>query len=199
MLGAGGTYFEDTFTEATGQLADHTPDTDSSGNGWTENTGDWQLAVSYVSCLEDDAEHTASCDVSVADGILEVEAKYDLNTGDIALGLIVRGDSDLSNHWRVQLNPATSLLSIVKHEDGELPSTIASTAITDNFADDTAYTVQAVMSGNTITAHCILGANDDSCNNGGDSFQSTGTRHGMLGFHNTAFDIQTFDSFSIVG
>lgn len=194
----GGTYFQDTMTESTGQLAAHSPDIDVSGDGWTEDTGDWQLSVSYVSCLEDDAEHMASCDADVANCTVEVDAKYDLNAGDVALGLIVRGDSDLANHWRVQLNPSNNRLEIVKHEFGETPSVEKYVAITDNFADNTAYTVSAVMSGNVITAHCVLGGNDDSVAET-DSFNATETRHGLLGFHNTANDIQTFDNFSIVG
>lgn len=198
MVGSGGgTVFEDTFTEATGQLADHTPDVDNSGDGWTENMGDWQLSVSYVGCLEDDAEHQASCDVSLADCTIQCDCKYDLNGGDISLGLVVRGDSDLSNYWLVRLNPSNNRLEIVKCEEGEVASVESYTSITDNFQDNTAYTVKAVCSDARITAHCILGATDDNTYNE-EEWMNTETRHGILGFHNTGVDIQTFDDFTIV-
>lgn len=200
LASAGGTVFEDAFLEsgAAAALADHTPDVDNSGNGWTENAGDWQVGdeLGYVSPSEDDAVHTATCDVSLADCTVEVKVNYTPNGGDIELGLIVRGDTDLGNYWQVSLNPSNSLLEIVKIEEGQARSVETSTAITDDFQDATQYTVRAVMSGSVITAHCILGATDDSVAET-DSFQATGTRHGMIGWHDTGVDVQEFDDFKI--
>jgi len=200
LAAAGGTAFEDAFWEsgAAAELVDHTPDTDNSGNGWTENAGDWEVGdeLGYATCAEDDAVHQASCDVSLADCTVECKVKYTPNGGDINFGLIVRGDSDLSNYWGIELNPGSSLLEVVKYESGEARSVETSTAITGDFQDNTQYTVKAVMSGSVITAHCILGATDDSVAET-DAFQATGTRHGMLGWHNTGVDVQEFDDFKI--
>lgn len=197
IVGSLSTYFEDTFTGHGDELSAHTPDVDASGNGWTENGGDWELDTNTARCLEDDAEHIATCDVSVADCTVEVEAKYDQNTGDIALGLIVRGDADLGNHWKVRVNPTNDRLEVVKCEFGEAESVEKYASLSTAFQDNTAYTIQAIMSGNDIEVHSIVGGDDDSCTET-DSFNATETRHGMLGFCNTGFDVQTFDEFSVV-
>lgn len=200
-IATSGNLFEDAFytDEMMGEtLADHTPDSDLSGNGWTENGGTWTVGyqLGYVITAEDMAVHYASCDVDRADCIVQVKATYTTNTSDAQLGLIVRGDDDLLNHWLVVLDPSDSLLKILKCAEGELCSTEASTAITDDFQDNTQYTIKAVCSDARITAYCILGDNEDSVYNE-EEWMNTETRHGMYGFCKTAYDYQQFDDFSI--
>lgn len=200
LAAAGGTQFEDAFWEsgAAAALGDHTPDVDNSGNGWTENMGDTQVGdeLGYATPSEDDAVHLASCDVGLADCTVQVKVKYEPNGGDIELGLVVRGDDAMNNYWQVTLNPSNSLLEIVKIEEGQARSVETSTGITNDFQDNTQYTVKAVCSDARITAYCILGETEDSVYNE-EEWNNTETRHGIIGWHNTAIDIQEFDDFTI--
>lgn len=201
LAAAGGTAFEDAFwtDELTGEaLADHAPDTDNSGNGWTENLGSWTVGyeLGYVAVSEDTAVHAATCSVSLANCTIQVKATYSTNTADHQIGLLVRGDSDISNYWLVVLDPSDSLLKIVKCESGQVPSTEASTAITGDFQDNTQYTVKAVCSDARITAYCILGETEDSVYNE-EEWMNTETRHGMYGYHRVAEDLMQFDDFTI--
>lgn len=190
-------YFEDSFTDDNGvALADHAPDVDVSGGGWTEDAGSWLVSGNQITPNDSEVEHQATCDVSQADGTVEVDCCYTTNTGDIPLGLILRGDSDLSNCWHLRLNPSNDRLELVKVEEGQVPSVEKYVTITDNFQDNTTYTVQAVLSDASFTIHAICGETDDSVSHSSD-FQKAGTRHGLLGYCKTAYDYQWFDDFSV--
>ena len=199
--GAAGTQFEDAFWEsgAAAALGDHTPDVDNSGNGWTEHLGDTQVGdeLGYASPAEDDAVHAATCSVGLANCTVQVDVLYNPNGGDIELGLIVRGDSDLSNYWQVTLNPTNNRIELVKQEFGEARSVEVYAAITAGFQDDTTYTVKAVMLGDAITGSVTTNSTTDTMTASSDSFNNTETRHGIIGWHDTGVDVQEFDDFLI--
>lgn len=189
--------FEDTFTDDNSvELGTHTPDTDTSAAGWTENSGDWVISGNAIVTNEDMAVHIATCSVNLSDCTVQCNVNYVTNVANEQIGLIVRGDGDVTNYWCVVLDPSDSLLKIVKCESGQPPSTEASTAITGDFQDNTQYTVKAICSDTRITAYCILGENEDSVYNE-EEWMNTETRHGLYGFHRTGYDFMDFDDFTI--
>lgn len=191
--------FEDSFTDTDGvNITVHVPDVDSSGNGWSANMGAWLISGNEIVTNADMAVHIATCDVGLADCTVQASVNYVINTDDEPIGLVVRGDDDLSNYWLVVLDPLNSLLKIIKQEAFQPPSVEASTPITGDFQDNTYYVVRAVCSDARITAHCVLGATEDSVYKESE-WQKTETRHGLYGFCRIGFDFQSFDDFSIEG
>ena len=83
MMRSGGaagptTLLQDLFTGGAGELAAHTPDEDTAGNGWVEDVGDWELDGSGNAFQVDNTpsgQKLATVDVEAADVVITLNLR----------------------------------------------------------------------------------------------------------------------------
>jgi hypothetical protein len=191
---------QDSFTDTDGTaIASHViAPTNTPGHSWVAAAGTWQIQSNKARKTATDTTHqVATVDSGDADCTVTTHQVATVDSGDadctVSADCTVQSSSfgglalravDSTNNWVVQLDQAGGMARL--YED--LSVARASTSLTLNAG--TAYTVQAVLSGSTITV-TINGGN--SMSYGSATNHQSVTTHGLYSF-NISLD---FDNFKV--
>jgi hypothetical protein len=188
------TILSDTFTDTVGtNLTAHAPDvnTPNPGGFWTQITGTQKvIAGNKDQCSSFGAgsgEYTL--DAGQADYTLSETINFSSGDTGNYHGLICRV-TDGNNHWQVVVDQGNGLMKI-RERSGGSNTDRASTSVTINTGTD--YTLQAVLSGTSITATL----------NGGNSINygsmATGAGKTKVGIRDGQVNTMTHDNFLVTG
>lgn len=137
----------DTFTDDDGtDLSAHTPDIDTVGGGWTEESGDWEITSNQVYEKNVQAWAWARIDAGVYEGTWQIDKKC----GDDALQVqFCICYTDASNYIYIITKAGTAGddFFLGEYVDGT-PATLDDADI--DFDKDTTYTIKVTRSGNAM-------------------------------------------------
>lgn len=186
--GGGGVLVLDNFTDtnATALSAHSIAPTNTPATSWTNDEGTLEIQSNKARPSADTGVRSSSVNAAVADCTITVVVRR----GNLGDGGIKFRQQDSANYWIADFLSSTNTFKLYEKNAGTYTER-ASTAIT--FTVNTDYTMQVVLSGNSIIATL----------NGGDTISFTSssfasqTKHGLwvsLGSDGTDF---TWDSFKI--
>lgn len=187
--------FSDAFTDSDGTGLDaHTPDTDTSGSGWTENNGNWEINSNEAEATGSSpggAGWVATFDGGDADGDAEVVVSGIANNTSTQ-GLVFRY-SDNDNFWAVFVRRdnggSGDHVRLFKRESGSY------SVIGGWSGSQSSYTISVNTNGNSIDVS-IDGTSRITTT---DSFNASETRYGIRQgtSGNCVFDDFEFDDSSV--
>ena len=163
---------QDAFTDTNGTgLASHTiSPTNTVGAAWTVPSGTVDIQSNRARATTVAGYGWGILDSSHADGTISVVVRRE-DTDELYL---VFRYTDTSNWWGLAWNSADSTVRLYKVVGGSASEPFGST--TKTFTINTDYTMQVVLSGNSISATIDGG----STLGGSDSFNASATRHGFI-------------------
>lgn len=165
-------YFLDLFTGAdTTALTSHTPNTDISGNGWSNINGTFTILSNRARSATGGSPlfSLATMDVGKAD----VSIRCIVNTPGAGYSGVIFRLTDANNFWAALINAGTDNLYLFEYASGFTQRGIASVAINT----DTDYTIDVVCTGTSISVK-LDSANEITYTS---SANQTATKHGIRG------------------
>jgi len=182
MAAAGGgiTYLYDTFTDTNGvSLADHTPDIDTSGAGWTVVTATCDIQSNAARVLA--TPSVATIDSTASDFTLTVT----VTPGNGAASGVIFRRTNATAYWEVTVNDPGNNFLLREYASGYTTRDTANINITGG----TPYTVVVTCSGTSISA-TLDGANTVS-------FTSSNNQAATVVGLRSANQLSTFDDLTV--
>lgn len=184
--------FRDLFTDTAGvDLDAHTPNTDVSGNGWTQQIGNWEISTAGTTnaaaaqAIATDGTSSvaiATCDVSDANPIIQLSSV--LRPSSRGNGIAFRY-VDANNYWCAFITDVGDVLTLRKREAGS-NSTIGSYSIGGTYTNGTAYAITVDLSGGDDISVSLDGTERITTNS---SFNNAATAHGLYSDQSTTFGL----------